>query len=256
MDKEITSKIEEAKSLIEKKEFSKSADLYGEALKLAVAKFGEMSLETAPLYYEYGSILLEAAIQTSNIFGTAVERAAERQSQIIAEGEQDEEPDAREAGEEEELEEEEEEEFIDEVSDVEVSEEVVDDEDEQQEQEQIEDDLQEEQDEEEGDTEEHITSGKAEAVLESLNENNGEQDNEEAPEEDDDLQVAWELLETARVIFSKYPEEKLALAKVYNRLGELGMEMDNFEQAEGDFRKCIDIYESIFPSHDRRLATL
>lgn len=43
----------------------------------------------------------------------------------------------------------------------------------------------------------------------------------------DDLEVAWEVLETARVVYTKHDtsdEIKLKLADVYSLLGEVNME--------------------------------
>lgn len=67
----------------------------------------------------------------------------------------------------------------------------------------------------------------------------GEQDAREAA---DDLEAAWEVMELARVIYSRFPGDKAVetqLARVYTRLGDLGLESDQFEQAKSDFEKAL-----------------
>jgi tetratricopeptide (TPR) repeat protein len=58
----------------------------------------------------------------------------------------------------------------------------------------------------------------------------------------DDLEAAWEVMEVARVIYSRYPGDQAVenqLARVYTRLGDLGLESDQFEQAKADFEKAL-----------------
>ncbi|KAG3114040.1 hypothetical protein PI124_g7214 [Phytophthora idaei] len=67
----------------------------------------------------------------------------------------------------------------------------------------------------------------------------GEKDAREAA---DDLEAAWEVMELARVIYSRYPGDQAVesqLARVYTRLGDLGLESDQFEQAKADFEKAL-----------------
>ncbi|TYZ63370.1 hypothetical protein PybrP1_010114 [[Pythium] brassicae (nom. inval.)] len=64
----------------------------------------------------------------------------------------------------------------------------------------------------------------------------------------DDLEVAWEMLEVARVIYSRFPNElavEKELARVYMRLGDLGMESDVFEQAKSDYEKSLQLRQKI-----------
>lgn len=64
----------------------------------------------------------------------------------------------------------------------------------------------------------------------------------------DDLEVAWEMLEVARVIYSRFPDDlavEKELARVYMRLGDLGMESDVFEQAKSDYEKSLMLRQKI-----------
>ncbi|GLE05883.1 hypothetical protein PINS_up015064 [Pythium insidiosum] len=91
-------------------------------------------------------------------------------------------------------------------------------------------------------------------------EGEGEGDVEqEAKDTADDLQVAWEMLEIARVIYSRQPEELAVdkeLARVYMRLGDLGMESENFEQAKSDYEKCLLLRKKILKATQEPDTTL
>lgn len=60
---------------------------------------------------------------------------------------------------------------------------------------------------------------------------------------EDDLQLAWEVAETARLGFeqnSGAPEvEEEHFGEVHELLGEIGAEMENFPQAVTDYEKVL-----------------
>lgn len=75
-----------------------------------------------------------------------------------------------------------------------------------------------------------------------------EDDEQDAKNVADDLEVAWEMLEVARVIYSRFsedPEVEKELAHVYMRLGDLGMESDVFAQARSDYEKSLMLQHKI-----------
>lgn len=64
----------------------------------------------------------------------------------------------------------------------------------------------------------------------------------------DDMEAAWEMLEGARVIYSRYPGElpvEQQLARVYTRLGDYGSEADNFAQARADYEKAVVVRRKV-----------
>lgn len=67
-----------------------------------IEKHGEMAEDTAPAYFDYGCALLDFVVSNSDIFGKAVERAAERESERqveeanMEEGEEEEEEEVQE----------------------------------------------------------------------------------------------------------------------------------------------------------------
>ncbi len=85
----------------------------------------------------------------------------------------------------------------------------------------------------------------------------GQVETEEGDEDDaDDMQIAWEVLELARVIYSRSPNKAhlVELAKVHGRLGDLAMENEQFEQAMTEFNKCFELQKKELSPGDRRLA--
>ncbi|XP_013873226.1 nuclear autoantigenic sperm protein [Austrofundulus limnaeus] len=77
-------------------------------------------------------------------------------------------------------------------------------------------------------------------------------------EEDDvgNLQLAWEMLEVAKVIFKRTEskEEQLMAAQAYLKLGEVSAESGNYPQALEDFQECLALQLKHLPPHSRLLA--
>jgi len=119
------------------------------------------------------------------------------------------------------------------------------------------------------------TSGKSEAGGSSSS-SAGKKDTEEAAEKDDEeeadendgedtedpedipnMQLAWEMLELSKVLYSKKPSDKqnkLMIANCHLKLGELGLEVENYAQSIGDFLECLVIRKELLDSYDRSLA--
>jgi tetratricopeptide (TPR) repeat protein len=70
------------------------------------------------------------------------------------------------------------------------------------------------------------------------------------------MQVAWEVLELARIIHEKDGQDKnaLKLAEIHILLGEINMESDNQEEAAEDFRKALRIRTDHLTEDDRSIA--
>ncbi|KAL7267118.1 hypothetical protein RUND412_010308 [Rhizina undulata] len=98
----------------------------------------------------------------------------------------------------------------------------------------------------------------------SEDEGDDEDDEEKEGEDDsDDFLHAWEVLESSRVLYldlladdytpSLTPEEKntaeTSLSDVYDLLGEVSLESENFEQAAKDFRSSLEIKQRLYEFH-------
>ncbi|KAG7326257.1 hypothetical protein KOW79_009658 [Hemibagrus wyckioides] len=83
--------------------------------------------------------------------------------------------------------------------------------------------------------------------------------NAEDKEEEEDvgnLQLAWEMLEVAKVIYKRKEsqEDQLMAAQIFLKLGEVGAESGNYSQALEDFQECLAIQVKHLPPHSRLLA--
>ncbi|XP_041127343.1 nuclear autoantigenic sperm protein-like isoform X4 [Polyodon spathula] len=101
------------------------------------------------------------------------------------------------------------------------------------------DDGEEEEDEEEGEGEATAEDGK-----------------ESEEEEVGNLQLAWEMLEIAKVIYKRKEskEDQLFAAQAHLKLGEISVESGNYPQATEDFQECLAIQKQHLEPHSRLLA--
>ncbi|TRY59227.1 hypothetical protein DNTS_014617, partial [Danionella cerebrum] len=106
--------------------------------------------------------------------------------------------------------------------------------------------------------------------IESADNLDGEEDEDDSDEEGDDdtkdkeseedevgnLQLAWEMLEVAKVIYKRKDgkDDQLMAAQIYLKLGEVGAESGNYSQAVEDFNECLTLQLKHLPSHSRLLA--
>ncbi|XP_033861889.3 histone-binding protein N1/N2-like isoform X1 [Acipenser ruthenus] len=108
--------------------------------------------------------------------------------------------------------------------------------------------MQEGEDGEEGDEEEEDEEGEGEATAE---------DGKESEEEEvGNLQLAWEMLEIAKVIYKRKEskEDQLFAAQAHLKLGEISVESGNYPQATEDFQECLAIQKKHLEPHSRLLA--
>ncbi|KAJ8392509.1 hypothetical protein AAFF_G00073870 [Aldrovandia affinis] len=82
------------------------------------------------------------------------------------------------------------------------------------------------------------------------------EDKESEEEEVGNLQLAWEMLEVAKVIYKRREgkEDQLMAAQAYLKLGEVGAESGNYVQALEDFQECLNLQLKHLPPHSRLLA--
>ncbi|XP_023859845.1 histone-binding protein N1/N2 isoform X3 [Salvelinus sp. IW2-2015] len=87
-------------------------------------------------------------------------------------------------------------------------------------------------------------------------EGEGTAEDEESEEEVGNLQLAWEMLEVAKVIYRRKENEadQLMAAQAYLKLGEVGAESGNYPAAVEDFQDCLALQLKHLPPHSRLLA--
>lgn len=83
-----------------------------------------------------------------------------------------------------------------------------------------------------------------------------DENKEENPDDIPNFQLAWEMLELSRLIFSRKTdkESKLKVAQVHFKLGELGLETENYAQSLEDFVKCLEIQKEHLEPESRLIA--
>uniref|UniRef100_A0A8C8G6V2 Tetratricopeptide SHNi-TPR domain-containing protein n=1 Tax=Oncorhynchus tshawytscha TaxID=74940 RepID=A0A8C8G6V2_ONCTS len=79
---------------------------------------------------------------------------------------------------------------------------------------------------------------------------------DKSEEEVGNLQLAWEMLEVAKVIYKRKENEadQLMAAQAYLKLGEVGAESGNYPAAVEDFQDCLALQLKHLPPHSRLLA--
>ncbi|KAM6938350.1 histone-binding protein N1/N2-like [Lycodopsis pacificus] len=85
----------------------------------------------------------------------------------------------------------------------------------------------------------------------------GERNGQEKEEDEvGNLQLAWEMLEVAKVIYKRKEgkDDQLMAAQAYLKLGEVSAESGNYPQALEDFQECLALQLKHLPPHSRLLA--
>ena len=107
----------------------------------------------------------------------------------------------------------------------------------------------------EGETEEEIEESSDEKK-------EGETDEKKDEEEPSNLQLAWEMLELAKVVYTKQlaeakEEDKFAMFEklccTMCALGEVSIESENYKQGVEDFQECL-FKQSAMPKDSRYLS--
>ncbi|CAH8872587.1 unnamed protein product [Trichobilharzia szidati] len=80
-----------------------------------------------------------------------------------------------------------------------------------------------------------------------------ESENEEEPT---NLQVAWEVIEVAKIIFSQKNDDasKLGVAECLEKLGEISREKEEYDQAIADLKECLEIRMGLLGKSNRSVA--
>ncbi|XP_025062380.1 nuclear autoantigenic sperm protein isoform X2 [Alligator sinensis] len=117
-------------------------------------------------------------------------------------------------------------------------------------------DLLEEGEETEGSEDDDKENEKAEEDKE--NESAVEDKSAQESEEDEvgNLELAWDMLELAKVIYKRQEtkEAQLLAAQAHLKLGEVSVESENYVQAIEEFQACLALQQKYLEVHDRLLA--
>eukprot|EP00271_Cylindrocystis_brebissonii_P005863 TRINITY_DN18205_c0_g2_i1.p1 TRINITY_DN18205_c0_g2~~TRINITY_DN18205_c0_g2_i1.p1 ORF type:complete len:596 (+),score=178.38 TRINITY_DN18205_c0_g2_i1:233-2020(+) len=123
-------------------------------------------------------------------------------------------------------------------------------------------------DEEEGDEDAEAETGAGASAGEHANgngaatnggvEGTGDEEGEEQEEEEEegDQEIAWKLLETAKVIHKRQGIRTVEEADVIATIADISLEKEDFETCQGDYAEALDILEGLLPPDDRSLAEI
>merc|ERR1712055_1140358 len=114
----------------------------------------------------------------------------------------------------------------------------------------------------------HFAEDSDDSEVEDVNMDTDSSDSPSKPEsasaeDTSNLQLAWEMLELAKVIYEKkikdvVPEKKRevmsALWEATSGLGEVAMEAGNFNQAIEEFSSCLKARKAVLPTDSRSIA--
>ncbi|XP_077973101.1 protein HGV2-like isoform X1 [Styela clava] len=268
VDKEIKDNMGAGKKHLLCSDYPEAVACFQDACTLLSNKHGQMAQECSDAYYYYGVSLLELARLENGVLGNALKGVPEDEDESDKDEEQFEKADLPE-GEREKLREEVEAAMATEDEDA-AEEETEGKEGEKQEKESSTE--KEKGDEETKPKDESKTTEEPKQKEEkgeecakpetseppsSKSEPAKEDEAEEDPDDISNMQLAWEMLELAKVLYKKREKSKpnsLMIAQCHLKLGELGLEVENYPQAIGDFLECLVAQKEHLPETDRKLA--
>uniref|UniRef100_A0ACD5U9H0 Uncharacterized protein n=1 Tax=Avena sativa TaxID=4498 RepID=A0ACD5U9H0_AVESA len=75
-------------------------------------------------------------------------------------------------------------------------------------------------------------------------------------EDDSDLDLAWKMLDIARAIVEKNPDNTMEKVKIFSALAEVSMEREDIDNSLGDYFKALAILEQLVEPDHRRIVEL
>ncbi|XP_078179759.1 tetratricopeptide repeat (TPR)-like superfamily protein [Carex rostrata] len=78
----------------------------------------------------------------------------------------------------------------------------------------------------------------------------------EGEEDESDLDLAWKMLDIARVIAEQCPEDTLEKVNIFSALAEVAMEREDLEMSLNDYQKALAILDHIVEPDHRRVVEL
>ncbi len=223
-----------------KKDYAEAAENFSESLERFVESYGQLAPECGEVYYQYGLALfreVEQQEENQDIFGSSVPKeiptgrvddaaaeaapSAAKDSDAVAQSQPDQKSLSCPAG----------------NKKVETGDDEGSESDKN-------------NDEEEGE------EGEGDGEDEGQSEKPGPEEAKDAPNNEtveDPLQLAWEVLDTARTIFEKDSEKELRLADTLLLLGDVNLRNEMFDNAVQDYEKCLALRIQLLKPDDRMI---
>ncbi|KAI5058326.1 hypothetical protein GOP47_0026496 [Adiantum capillus-veneris] len=98
---------------------------------------------------------------------------------------------------------------------------------------------------------------KAQSETDPLGSGDKAEDEEDAEEgEESDLDMAWNMLDIARVIYEKQQSHSIEEVDVISALADVSLEREDFEMCLRDYTRALEILEGLVEPDDRGIAEL
>ncbi|KAF8713963.1 hypothetical protein HU200_027950 [Digitaria exilis] len=203
---------------IEDEDFVDAVDCLSRALEIRTAHYGELAPECASTYYKYGCALLYKAQEETDPLGNVPKKAPNEESVKSTTGKDDSESSKASGSNAEDA----------------VSSEKVD---------------------EEGQSSNGNDHGDANGEIEK-DDDDGDDDDKMGDEEDSDLDLSWKMLDIARAIAEKSPDNTLEKVKIYSALGEVALEREDIDNSLSDYMKALAMLDQLVEPDHRRIVEL
>merc|ERR1719233_27120 len=236
------------------KDLHSAVNAYQEACRIMDETHGQLAAPCGDAYFQYGQALLELARSENQVLAMGGVPEEDDDDDDDDEDEEEEEEGEKGAEEEEVEEEEEEEEPEDEDLEASAKEEV---EGPSGKKDKGKGPAPKKKKSAQGDASADSASGSASKEEEEEGEDEEEQNENPDEEEVTNLQLAWEMLELAKLVFLKEPitkEKQIKAADCFLTLGEVSLESEAYDAAVDDFNRCLDIQKQHLEDDDRYIA--
>uniref|UniRef100_A0A8D0DYV0 Nuclear autoantigenic sperm protein n=1 Tax=Salvator merianae TaxID=96440 RepID=A0A8D0DYV0_SALMN len=203
-----------------------AVNAFQEAASLLGKKYGETANECAEAFFFYGKSLLELARMENGVLGNALEGVQVEEEEEKAEDSMVE--------------------SADNIDEVEGSEE-----------DKIEEDKENDSTVEDKENDSTVEDKENDSTVEEDKENDSAVEEKESEEDEvGNLELAWDMLELAKVIYKRQDtkEAQLHAAQAHLKLGEVSIESENYVQAIEEFHSCLTLQQKYLEAHDRLLA--
>ncbi|RLM86865.1 TPR domain containing protein [Panicum miliaceum] len=204
---------------IEDEDFVDAVDCLSRALEIRTSHYGELAPECASTYFKYGCALLYKAQEETDPLGNVPKNAPNEESAKSTTAKDDSVSSKA---------------SFSNADDAASSEKV---------------------DTEEGQSSNGKDHGDGNGEIEKDDDDDNE-DEKMGDEEDSDLDLAWKMLDIARAIVEKSPENTLEKVKIYSALGEVALEREDIDNSLSDYMKALAMSEQLVEPDHRRTVEL
>ncbi|TKW30253.1 hypothetical protein SEVIR_2G023100v4 [Setaria viridis] len=110
---------------------------------------------------------------------------------------------------------------------------------------------------EEGESSNGKDHGDGNGEIEKDDDDDDDNDDEKmGDEEDSDLDLSWKMLDIARAIVEKSPDNTIEKVKIYSALGEVALEREDIDNSLSDYMKALAMLEQLVEPDHRRTVEL